>query len=408
LGGEKAGLEPTSTLDDMPKPKRRRLPTLSLGDPLLRAWLYQALALGIVALAAWYLTANTLRNLELRGISTGIGFLGREAGLPIAETPIPYAPTDSYGRALTIGILNTLKVAGLGIILATLLGTFIGIAQLSRNWLLARIAAIYVEVLRDLPLLLQLLFWYTALQELPAARQALQPLPGVFLSNRGLVLPALVLANLAHVAVAAIAVAGIAAAALSFRRSRFAKRADARPRRIWPVVSILIVLAPITVFATLGFPFQVEIPALGGFNFRGGTLVSPEFFALLLGLVTYTAAFIAEIVRAGIAAVGKGQWEAGRALGLSNGLILRKIVMPQSLRLIIPPLTSQYLNLIKNSSLAVAIGYQDIVSIANTTLNQTGQAIEGIAIIMMVYLTISLSISLLMNWYNDSVALRER
>jgi general L-amino acid transport system permease protein len=392
----------------MPRPKKRWLPTLSFGDPLLRSWLYQALALCVVALAVWYLTANTLRNLELRGISTGFGFLWREAGLPIAETPIAYAPTDSYGRALTIGILNTLKVAGLGIVLATLLGTLIGIAQLSRNWLVARISALYVEVLRDLPLLLQLMFWYTALQALPATRQALQLLPGVFLSNRGLVLPALVLDDVQHFVIAVIAAAAVAIAALCFRQSRFAVRPDGRARRVWPVISMLVVLTPIAVFWGFGLPFQVDVPALRGFNFRGGTLVSPEFFALLLGLVTYTAAFIAEIVRAGIAAVGKGQWEAGRALGLGNGLILRKIVMPQSLRLIIPPLASQYLNLTKNSSLAVAIGYQDIVSIANTTLNQTGQAIEGIAIIMMVYLTISLSISLFMNRYNERIALRER
>nr|WP_245303579.1 ABC transporter permease subunit [Pseudorhodoplanes sinuspersici] len=395
-----------AVLDRVPKSKMRRLPTLSLGDPLLRAWVYQALALGIVALTVWYLTANTLRNLELRGISTGFEFLWREAGLPIAETPIDYAPTDSYGRALLIGILNTLKVASLGIVLATLLGTMIGIAQLSRNWLLAKISALYVELLRDLPLLLQLLFWYTALQALPAARQAFNLLPGIFLSNRGLMLPALSIDNFQHLAVAIAAIVIVIAAAFFFRRSRFAKRQDGQRRRLWPSVLILAMLLPTAIFWRLGTPFQVDLPTLRGFNFRGGTLVSPEFFALLFGLVTYTAAFIAEIVRAGIIAVSKGQWEAGRALGLHNGLILRKIVMPQSLRLIIPPLTSQYLNLAKNSSLAVAIGYQDIVSIANTTLNQTGQAIEGIAIIMMVYLTISLSISLFMNWYNDHVALK--
>jgi general L-amino acid transport system permease protein len=388
-------------------PKPRRLPTLSLGDPLLRSWLYQALAVGLVGLTAWYLTANTMRNLELRGISTGFSFLWREAGLPIAETPIAYAPSDSYGRALLIGILNTLKVAGLGIALATVLGTAIGIAQLSRNWLLARLSALYVEVLRDLPLLLQLLFWYTLLQALPAARHALQPLPGVFLSNRGLVLPALVL-DAQHLVIAAVIIVGACLTALYLRLAHAAQRRDGRPRRVWPLGFILVLLAPALTWWGFGLSFQVDVPALRGFNFRGGTLVSPEFFALLFGLVTYTAAFIAEIVRAGIVAVSKGQWEAGHALGLRNGIILRKIVLPQSLRLIIPPLTSQYLNLTKNSSLAVAIGYQDIVSIANTTLNQTGQAIEGIAIIMMVYLVISLSLSFCMNVCNERVALRER
>jgi general L-amino acid transport system permease protein len=397
----------TGSADNRRQPTLIQLPTLSLSDPHLRSWLYQGLALLGVAFVFWSLAGNAQRNIELRGIATGFGFLWREAGLPIAETPIIYQPSDTYARALLVGVLNTLKVALIGIVLATLLGTLIGIAQLSTNWLLSRLAAAYVEVLRDLPLLLQLLFWYTLLQALPAARGALELAPGVFLSNRGLKLPTVILDS-DHWLVAMAALLG---ALLTIGFAFFARRArhsDGKPRAVWPVAVALIVLIPIATWWTTGAPFNVQFPELRGFNFRGGILLSPEFVALLIGLVTYTAAFIAEIVRGGVLSVGQGQWEAGRALGLRNGLVLRKIVLPQALRLIIPPLTSQYLNLTKNSSLAIAIGYQDIVSIANTTLNQTGQAIEGIAIIMAVYLTISLAISIFMNWYNARIALTER
>jgi general L-amino acid transport system permease protein len=381
--------------------------TISLSDRAFRAVVIQAVVVALVAAAGWYLVANTLRNLDLRGIATGFGFLWREAGLPIAESPIAYAPTDNYGRALLIGVLNTLKVAAIGVVLATLLGTAIGIARLSTNWLLCRLSAIYVEFLRDLPLLLQLLFWYTLLQILPGPRGALQPLPGVYLSNRGLLFPSLVWEG-AHLAILALAALGLFLTIVYRRIARAAQLRDGRHRPVWPVACLLMLAAPAIAWAALGRPAEIDVPTLQGFNFRGGVLVSPEFFALLFGLVTYTAAFIAEIVRAGILAVSPGQWEAARALGLPTGLILGKIVLPQALRVIVPPLTSQYLNLTKNSSLAVAIGYQDIVSVANTALNQTGQAIEGIAIIMAVYLSISLSISLFMNWFDHRATLKGR
>lgn len=387
-------------------PPHRRL-TVSLNDRAFRAITIQVVVVSLVAAVGWYLVANTLRNLDLRGIATGFAFLGREAGLPIAESPIAYAPTDDYGRALLIGILNTLKVAAIGIVLATVLGTAIGLARLSKNWLLARVSAIYVEVVRDLPLLLQLLFWYTLLQILPGPRGALQPVPGVYLSNRGLLFPSMVW-DRAHLAILGLAVLGLTLTIVYRRFARAAQLRDGRHRPVWPLACLLMVAAPAGAWAALGLPIEIDVPVLRGFNFRGGVLVSPEFFALLFGLVTYTAAFIAEIVRAGILSVSPGQWEAARALGLPTGLILGRIVLPQALRVIVPPLTSQYLNLTKNSSLAVAIGYQDIVSIANTTLNQTGQAIEGIAIIMAVYLSISLSISLFMSWFDHRVALKGR
>ena len=316
----------------------------------VRAALYQAGLAAAVALLAWYFVSNTAANLESRRIASGFAFLSREAGFEIGETTfLAYSAADSYLRALAVGVLNTFRVAGIGVVAATLLGVLLGLARLSPNWLLSKLAAGYVEVIRNVPLLVQLFFWYAIIAEnLPGPREALQPLPGVFLSNRGIELPA--------------------------------------------VVSWL--------------PFTLELPRLEGFNFVGGAALTPEFAALVAGLVIYTAAFIAEIVRAGVLAVSRGQVDAAHALGLPRRTALRHVILPQALRLVVPPMTSQYLNLTKNSSLAVAIGYPDLVSIANTTMNQTGQAIEGIAIIMAVYLTISLSISAFMNSYNRRVALK--
>lgn len=315
-----------------------------------RAVAYQTLLAGIVLLIAWYLVSNALDNLEARRIASGFGFLWREAGFEIGETTLlSYSAAGTYFRALAVGLLNTFRVASLAIICSTLLGLLIGLARLSLNWLLARIAAGYVEVIRNVPLIVQLFFWYAVITEsLPTPAEALNPLPGVFLSNRGLAFP-------------------IPAS--------------------WA-------------------PIGIDYPILSGFNFTGGGFLSPEFTALFLGLALYTAAFIAEIVRAGILAVDRGQFEAAYSLGLSRRQVMRSIILPQALRVIVPPLSSQYLNCTKNSSLAVAIGYPDLVSIANTTINQTGQAIEGIGIIMLVYLTISLTISGFMNWYNQRVALR--
>ena len=314
---------------------------------------------------------------------------------------------STYGRALVIGVLNTLRVATVGIVLATILGTLIGISRLSANWLLSRLAAAYVELMRDIPVLLQLLFWYLLAQNLPGTRQALHIGNLTFLSNRGFRFVLLVW----QPAYTWATVAFLVGLALTLAWNRFAHwRQDATGTKppVWPVALALLVGAPLAVWAAFGAPFVPDYPVLRGFNFQGGGSVSPEYGALLAGLVFYTAANIAEIVRAGIQAVPFGQSEAAHALGLRRGLTLRLVTLPQALRLIIPPLTSDFLNLTKNSSLAVAIGFQDIVSIANTTLNQTGQAIEGIAVIMAVYLTISLSISAFMNWYNAHIALVER
>jgi general L-amino acid transport system permease protein len=381
---------------------------LSWSDPVFRAIVWQVVIVGLVVLIVWYLIGNTNRNLSARHIATGFAFLHRVAGIPIGESPVPYNPAvDTYGTALIIGILNTLRVATVGIVLATILGTLIGIGRLSGNWLLAKLTAFYVETLRDIPVLLQLFFWYSILQTLPPPRQAWHIGSAVFLSNRGAKVAELVWEPAHSWALAAFVLGGIGT--FAWNRVALARQeaTGSRPR-VWPVALLLLVGFPLVVWTLLGAPLEFDIPTVRGFNFQGGGTISPEYFALLLGLVIYTAAYIAEIVRSGIQAVPLGQWEAAGALGLRRGPILRRIVLPQALRVIIPPLTSQYLNITKNSSLAVAIGFQDIVSIAYTTLNQTGQAIEGIAIIMAVYLTISLSISLFMNWYNARIALVER
>jgi general L-amino acid transport system permease protein len=390
-------------------PKRRM--RLAWSDPTFRAVVWQVVILGCVAAVIWYLVGNTNRNLAARHIATGFAFLGRVAGIPIGESLIPYDPAiNTYGRALVIGILNTLKVAVIGIVLATIWGTLIGIGRLSHNWLLARLTAFYVETVRDIPVLLQLLFWYTLLQGLPAPRVAMQSAHiGRFavLSNRGMKVALLDWQPAHSWALLAFILGAIGTVLWNRHAHRRQDQTGVRPP-VWPVALGLLIGLPVVVWALLGAPFTLDYPALRGFNFQGGGTVSPEYFALLLGLVVYTAAYIAEIVRSGIQAVPLGQWEAGGALGLHRGLVLRRIVLPQALRVIVPPMTSQYLNLTKNSSLALAIGYQDVVSIANTTLNQTGQAIEGIAYVMVVYLTISLSISLFMNWYNAHIALVER
>jgi len=386
----------------------KRALRLSWSDPRFRAIVWQIVILGFIGLVVWYLIHNTSQNLAVRHIATGFGFLDRTAGIPIGEALISYNPAEStYGRALLIGLLNTLKVSVVGIVLATILGTLIGIGRLSKNWLMARLTAFYVETIRDLPLLLQLLFWYTILQTLPAPRNAMSVGGAVYLSNRGLKMPTMDW-EFAHTAALLAFAIGAVSTWIWNRQARLRQEATGIRPAVWPMAIGLLLGVPLLIWAVLGAPFQWDIPTLRGFNFQGGTNISPEYFALLLGLVTYTAGYIAEIVRSGIQAVNYGQWEAAGALGLKRGLVLRHIVLPQALRVIIPPMTSQYLNLTKNSSLAIAIGSQDLVSVTNTTLNQTGQAIEGIAVIMAVYLTISLSISLFMNWYNAHIALVER
>ena len=379
----------------------------SLYDLRVRAILYQVLLVVVVGLVAWFLIYNTAHNLEDRHIASGFGFLKREAGFAIGETTlISYNAADTYLRALTVGVLNTFRVSVVGVIAATLLGTLIGLARLSHNWLLSRLAGGYVETLRNVPLLVQLFFWYTVISDnLPGPRQALSPLPSVFLSNRGIALPVLH----SHPAHAWMAAALIVGALGAWLLARWAKRRQALTGQPFPTLaagSALVLGLPLLVFLLAGAPLHLERPVLQGFNFAGGMTLTPEFAALLGGLTTYTAAFIAEIVRAGVLAVERGQFEAAYALGLRPRRAMRLVILPQALRVIVPPMTSQFLNLTKNSSLAVAIGYPDLVSIANTTLNQTGQAIEGIAIIMAVYLTISLSISAFMNWYNKRIALK--
>jgi len=380
---------------------------VSLQDEHFRGLLWQIAVVGIaVGLVAW-LWSNAAHNLSVRRISTGFAFLGREAGMPIVDTWLAYTPKDTYLRAFIVGVVNTLRVAVIGIVLATVIGTLVGISRLSSNWLLSRLAAVYVEVLRDIPPLLQLLFWYVLMQGLPPARGAWKPIDGVFLSNRGLVVPSIALDG-GQLWVIGAAVLGLILFYLLRRRLIAQQIRDGHARRIWPYGVLLVIILPALLSWLLGVSWAVTLPELRGFNFAGGWTFAPEYFALLIALVTYTSAFIAEIVRSGIEAVPRGQWDAALALGLRRSFVLRQVVLPQALRVIIPPMTSQYLNLTKNSSLAVAIGYQDIVSIANTTLNQTGQAIEAIALIMAVFLTISLGISLFMNWYNARIALVER
>ncbi len=372
-----------------------------------RAAAAQVALVATVAFAVWYLASNTAQNLEARKIASGFGFLTREAGFEIGETPfLAYGAADSYARAILVGLINTFRVALIGVALATVLGTLLGLARLSHNWLLSKFAAGYVELVRNVPLLVQLFFLYAVITEnLPGPRDALSPLPGVFLSNRGIAFPVLQ----PHAAHAWIGAALLAGAVLAWLVARWARRRQALTGRPFPILAAgtaLVLGLPLAAFLAAGAPLALARPELQGFNFAGGAVLSPEFATLLGGLTLYTAAFIAEIVRAGVQAVDRGQFEAAFSLGLPRPHTMRLVILPQALRVIIPPLTSQYLNLTKNSSLAVAIGYPDLVSIANTTMNQTGQAIEGIALIMAVYLTISLSISALMNWYNQRIALK--
>lgn len=383
-------------------------PAFSIYDTRVRGLFYQILVIGLVLAGAWYFVSNALANLARQSIATGFGFLTRPASFDVAQHLISYSSLSTYLRALQVGFLNTMLVAVLGIVLATILGTAVGILRLSSNWPIARLSAIYVEVARNLPLLLQLFFWYSVVTvSLPGPRQALSPVPGVFLSNRGLMLP---VPHGGPVWVA-IAISLLVGVVLSLGLRLWARRRQDRTGRAFPIgsaTSILILGLPILTWFLGGAPTAMDMPELAGFSFEGGITMSPEFATILLGLVVYTAAFIAEVVRAGILAVNWGQSEAALALGLKRGTILRLVIVPQAFRVIVPQLTSEFLNLTKNSSLAVAVGYPDLVSITNTTINQTGQAIEGIAIIMAVYLTISLLISSFMNWFNARVALRER
>jgi len=377
-------------------------------DPKFRAIFFQIVTLAAVVGGLGYLVANTITNLERQNIASGFAFLDREAGFAIGESLISYSAADTYGRAFIVGILNTFRVAAVGIVLATIIGVFIGVARLSNNWLVAKLASIYVEVMRNLPLLLQLFIWYGIITvSLPGPRNAINPVEGVYLSNRGFMIPAPVKDPI-HFYMGLAALLALAAGYLLYRWAKRRQMATGRQFPIYKTALGLLIGFPLIAWLIGGAPSVLEVPELRGFNFQGGLTLTPEFAALLFGLTFYTAAFIAEIVRGGILAVSHGQSEAAFALGLRRGMVLRFIVLPQALRIIVPPLTSQYLNLTKNSSLAVAIGYPDLVAIGNTTMNQTGQAVEAIAIFMAVYLLLSLAISLFMNWYNRSIALVER
>jgi general L-amino acid transport system permease protein len=377
-------------------------------DPKVRAVVYQIGALAMVGMLAYYLMSNTMANLERQAIATGFEFLDKQASFEIGEALISYSAADTYAKALVVGALNTLLVAFIGVVLTILLGTFLGIARLSSNWLVSRLAAIYIEIFQDIPVLLQLFFWYAFFYEmLPGPRQAINLFQGVFVCNRGLIfgIPA------AHPAFLYMAIAFLAGCLAVYLIRRWARQRQDRTGQIFPLIRVaaaILLGLPLITWWLAGAPTAMDVPELQGFNFKGGVSVSPEFTALLLGLVLYTAAFVAEVVRAGIQSVSKGQTEAALSIGLKPGQVLNLVVLPQALRVIIPPLTSQMLNLTKNSSLAVAIGYPDFVSVAGTTINQTGQAIEGVALIMAVYLIFSLSTSAFMNAYNKRMKLVER
>ncbi|EMK5831428.1 amino acid ABC transporter permease [Citrobacter sedlakii] len=383
--------------------------SLSFSHPVVRAWLFQIIAILAVVAVVIYLVHNTINNLSNRGITSGFAFLDRSAGFGIVQHLIDYQQGDTYGRVFLVGLLNTLLVSALCIVFASVLGFFLGLARLSDNWLLRKLSTVYIEIFRNVPPLLQIFFWYFAvLRNLPGPRQAVSALDAVFLSNRGLYIPSPQLGEGILPFTISIALA-VAISVGLFRFNKMHQTKTGQLRKTWPTALGLIVLLPLLAHWLFGAALHWDIPELRGFNFRGGMVLIPELAALTLALSVYTSAFIAEIIRAGIQAVPYGQHEAARSLGLPNTVTLRQVIIPQALRVIIPPLTSQYLNIVKNSSLAAAIGYPDMVSLfAGTVLNQTGQAIETIAITMSVYLIISLSISLLMNIYNRRIALVER
>jgi general L-amino acid transport system permease protein len=377
-------------------------------DPVIRGWVFQIVVVALVGLLAWFLVSNTVENLQRQKIASGFHYLEREAGFEIGDTMIAYSPASTYARAIFVGMLNTLKVAVLGIFMATILGTMIGVGRLSPNWLLAKICECYVEMFRNVPLLLWLFLIYKLISEaFPGPRQAINVLNSFFLSNRGLYFPV----PLADPAYEWMGIAFLVGIVATFFLARWAKKRQDATGQPFPTIKAgagLIVGLPIVVWLLFGAPHHMSWPQLKGFNFDGGMVIQPEFTALLVGLVLYTSAFVAEIVRSGILALHKGQSEAAMAIGLSRGQVMRLVLLPQALRIIVPPMTSQYLNITKNSSLAIAIGYPDLVASVNVTINQTGQAIENILIIMAAYLSVSLSISAFMNWYNKRIALRER
>ena len=385
-------------------PKKNRW---SWRSQAFRGLIYQIVALGIIALAVWFLASNTLTNMRVRGIQSGFDFLSQPAGFSIGESLFPFDSAESYWRAFLVGLSNTLRVAVVGIVFATLLGTLVGVGRFSRNALVRTLCSTYVECFRNIPVLLQLLMWYLLLTEmLPSIQDAWKVGP-FFLSKGGFNYP-IPIWQVGHVWAVVGLFVGIA---LAFMYRHWARRrfeATGVIKSMFWVPLVVMLGSGLLAWLLSGAPSALNSPVKGEFSVENGGALTPEFLALLLGLTIYTASFIAEVVRSGIASVSRGQTEAAAALGLDQNLEIRLIVLPQALRVIIPPLTNQYLNLTKNSSLAVAIGYPDIVSIANTAMNQTGRAVECIAIVMAVYLAISLLTSILMNGYNKRVAIKER
>ncbi|MGC0843599.1 amino acid ABC transporter permease [Pantoea agglomerans] len=381
----------------------------SFGNPTVLAWIYQLIAVVAVLGVVGYLVHNTIINLANRGITSGFGFLERTAGFGIVQHLIEYTEGDTYARVFLVGLTNTLLVSALCIVFASILGFAVGLARLSDNWLLRKLSNIYIETFRNIPPLLQIFFWYFAvLRNLPGPRQALNAFDLAYVSNRGLYVPWPTYAAGSWPFVIAL----LLAAAVSYGLYRFNRKHQLKTgqlRRTWPAAVVMLILFPLLAHLGFGPATHWDVPQLRGFNFRGGSVMIPELAALTLALSIYTSSFIAEVIRSGIQSVPYGQHEAARSLGLPNPVTLRQVIIPQAMRVIIPPLTSQYLNIVKNSSLAAAIGYPDMVSLfAGSVLNQTGQAIETIAITMGVYLIISLLISMLMNFYNRKIALVER
>jgi general L-amino acid transport system permease protein len=380
-------------------------PVFSLSKPLITTLVLQAAVIGIIFYAANGLLVNTQANLEARNIASGFGFLSLESGMPISNSLLPYSPADSYGYAFLMGIINTLYVSFLGIVLATILGVVVGVARVSSNWLISKLAEIYVEVLRNVPLLLVLFFTYSiVLAALPIPRKSLIPFEGFFLNNRGIYLPR-PLPEPGFILVCLAVFAGIAAAFFIHRHAIRVHRETGRIIHSFTLGIVAIMVIPTIAWWLTGGPLSWEFAVLKGFNFTGGLVIRPEFSALMTGLVLYTAAFIGENVRSGIQSVGIGQINSSKALGLPPSLTMRKIILPQALRVIIPATTNDYTSLVKNSSLAVAIGYPDMVSIGGTIIGQNDQAIEVIAVWMGVYMTFNLVISMIMNWLNAKVQL---
>ncbi|HXC39383.1 MAG TPA: ABC transporter permease subunit [Burkholderiales bacterium] len=374
----------------------------------IRGVLYQVVVLVILVLVGFYLTHNTLENMRVRGIQSGFGFFTEPAGFGIGESVIAYDSSDPYWKAFIVGFTNTLRVSIVGVVFTTIIGVLVGVGRLSRNFLIRSLCTGYVELFRNVPILLQLLMWYFIMTDrLPDTEGALNPLPGFFLSKNGLSFPVPVWAT-GHIGTLAGLVAGMVLAWWYARRARVKFRETGeKPAQFWPAVGFILGATLIGWLAG-GMPGAFDIPEKNEISVAGGGAVTPEFLAITIGLTIYTAAFIAEIVRSAIQAVPRGQSEAAGSLGLTPGQSLRLVLLPQAMRIIIPPLTNQYLNLIKNSTLAVAVGYPDLVSISNTTLNQTGRAVECIVVMMTVYLVLSLLTAAFTNWFNARVAIRER